>query len=64
MTTFIKQKDLAARLGVCVRTIIRWREIGLIPFVQPAGGRYVLFDYEDVCAALKNQTTYFKVAVS
>jgi predicted site-specific integrase-resolvase len=48
---FSKAKPLAARLGICTRTLFRWADAGLIAR-HKINSRVVLFDEGEVAALI------------
>jgi predicted site-specific integrase-resolvase len=52
---FLSQSELLPRLGISRRTLANWRRRGLIPYVKLPGSRRLLFDWQNVKAALLRQ---------
>ena len=52
MSQIANSRELAARLGVNSKTVLRWAKQGLIPVMRPTK-RTVLFDIPEVELALK-----------
>ena len=48
---FAKAKPIAARLGICTRTLFRWADAGLIARYK-INARIVLFDEAEVAALI------------
>lgn len=48
---FSKAKPLAARLGICTRTLFRWADAGLVAR-HKINSRVVLFDEAEVAALI------------
>ena len=48
---FAKAKPIAARLGICTRTLFRWADAGLIARYK-ISARIVLFDEAEVAALI------------
>jgi predicted site-specific integrase-resolvase len=48
---FAKAKPIAARLGICTRTLFRWADAGLIAR-HKINARIVLFDEAEVAALI------------
>ncbi|PTY03637.1 transcriptional regulator [Verrucomicrobia bacterium LW23] len=47
-------RELAAEIGVCVRTLVRWRNDGRLPYVR-MGGKLVRYKRSDVEVWLEQQ---------
>jgi excisionase family DNA binding protein len=51
MSEYLRSAALAEKLGITRRTLIDWRNAGLIPFIKI--NNTILFDAAEVDAALK-----------
>ena len=47
---FITKHELARRLHIGVRTVERWQQLGLIPYIKC--GRFIYFDWSAIVAHL------------
>jgi hypothetical protein len=52
---FLTETELLKKLPVSRRTIVCWRNKGLLPFIRPPGGRRILYSWPDVSEALRRQ---------